>query len=273
MAQFPIITKALARQIEQVDLDYTLSRLGGMQAAAGNPLGVEIRQFGEATAFSIKAWPDFWYGNRVLGLGPTDESYLADIVDFFQAQQLPFRLEIIPGRLNWQLATRLHQAGFVQGSFSAALYGPPQPDLMDPSPQVNVRPVQPDELDLFFDLYQAGFGLPRLNPTEKSTVKAWFERDQASLNFYLATVGNTPAGIAVLYLKEGFGLLADAATLPEFRGQGCQSALIYRRLVDAAQKNCPLLTSFVEFGSTSHHNIERAGLRVAYTKALWWKVE
>jgi hypothetical protein len=76
----------------------------------------------------------------------------------------------------------------------------------------------------------------------------------------------------VLYVKNGFGLLADAATLPEFRGKGCQSALIYRRLVDAVQKNCAILTSFVEFGSASHRNIERAGLRVAYTKALW-KVE
>jgi hypothetical protein len=32
-----------------------------------------------------------------------------------------------------------------------------------------------------------------------------------------------------------------------------------------------LLTTFVEFGPTSHRNLERAGLRVAYTKAMWWR--
>jgi hypothetical protein len=59
MAQFPVITQELAHRIEQVDIDYTLSRLGGMQAAAGNPLAIEIKPFGRATAFLIEAWPIF----------------------------------------------------------------------------------------------------------------------------------------------------------------------------------------------------------------------
>jgi hypothetical protein len=86
-------------------------------------------------------------------------------------------------------------------------------------------------------------------------------------------VAGQPAGVAILYLKDGFGLLADAATLPAFRGQGCQTILLHHRVVEAARQGCELLTSFVEFGSASHRNVERAGLRVAYTKALWWKVE
>jgi hypothetical protein len=41
----------------------------------------------------------------------------------------------------------------------------------------------------------------------------------------------------------------------------------------SAERECDLLTSFVAFGSESHRNLERAGLRLAYTKALWWLVE
>lgn len=270
MAQFPIMTKELARRIEQVDIDYTLSRLGGMQAAAGNPLGIEIEQFGSVTAFLIEAWPDFWYGNRVLGLGPGDENHLDSIVNFFAAQKLPFRFEIIPSRLSWPLAMQLHRLGFCQGGFSAAMYGPPQPYLTQPAPEVSIRQVKPDELELFLDLYQAGFELPGLSRQNKEVVRVWLARDAAYLNLYLATVAGSPAGIAILYLKDDLGLLADAATLPEFRGRGCQTALLQRRVEDAAQQGCQLLTSFVEFGSASHRNVARAGLGVAYTKALWW---
>jgi hypothetical protein len=49
--------------------------------------------------------------------------------------------------------------------------------------------------------------------------------------------------------------------------------MIHHRIAQAEKQNCDLLTSFVEFGSTGHLNLERAGLRVAYTKAMWWKVE
>ncbi|MBI1881965.1 MAG: GNAT family N-acetyltransferase [Chloroflexi bacterium] len=270
MQPFPIITKELAHRIEQVDIDYTHSRLDGMQAAEGNPLGIAIEQFGGATAFLIRAWPDFWYGNRVLGLSQADENELGHSANFFGEQNLPFRIEIIPGQLSWALATRLHRFGFCQGSFSAALCGLPQLDLTQPTPAVSVHEVEPDELGLFLDLYQAGFELPRLSSQDKKVVRLWLERDAAHLNLYLAAVAGSPAGIAILYVKDGLGLLADAAVLPEFRGQGCQTALLRRRIEAAYRKRCELLTSFVEFGSTSHRNVERAGLRVAYTKALWW---
>jgi hypothetical protein len=49
--------------------------------------------------------------------------------------------------------------------------------------------------------------------------------------------------------------------------------MLHHRIAQAEKHNCDLLTSFVEFGSTSHLNLERAGLRVAYTKSMWWKVE
>jgi hypothetical protein len=273
MKLLPLITREFAQKIEQVDLNYTFSRLGGMQAADGNSLQIEIRQFGEATAFLIEAWPDFWYGNRVLGLGPADETHLEAILHFFEERSLPFRFEIIPGRLNWSLATRLHQLGFCQGSFSAAMYGPPQSELLASSPAVQVRAVEANELELFLDLYQDGFGLDRLSRRDKQIVGAWLEREAAYLRLYLATIEDQPAGVAILYLNKEWGLLADAATLPPFRDQGCQTALLHHRIEAAALHGCTLLTSFVEFGSASHRNVARAGLNVAYTKALWWRVE
>ena len=180
----------------------------------------------------------------------------------------------MPGSLNSSLASRLHKLRFAQMGFNTAVYGQP-PLAVKPLPndQIKVREVQPNEVDLFLNLYQDGFGLPRLKGIEREAVISWLQRAKSSLYLCIAHVDDIPAGVGILYTENGVGLLADAATLPEFRGIGCHTAMIHHRISQAEKQNCDLLTSFVEFGSTSHLNLERAGLRVAYTKSMWWKVE
>lgn len=270
----PAMTKQLAQRIEQNDIDYSLSRLEGMQQAEGNPLHIEINRYGNVNAFLIQAWPDFWYGNKVLGLESSSEIYLNEIVELFASHNLSFRFEIMPGNLNSSLASRLHKLRFSQMSFNTAVYGVPSLAVKAASnEQLKVREVQPNEIDLFLDLYQDGFGLPRLNHKEREAVLSWLDRAKSNLYLCIAHIDDIPAGVGILYTENGIGLLADAATLPEFRGHGCHSAMIHYRIAQAEKHNCDLLTSFVEFGSTSHVNLERAGLRVAYTKSMWWRVE
>ena len=270
----PAMTNQLAQRIEQNDIDYSLSRLEGMQQAKDNPLQIEIKRYGNIHAFLIQTWPNFWYGNKVLGLEPSSEMYLDEITKLFDSHNLSFRFEIMPGRLNSSLSSRLHKLGFSQMSFNTAVYGVPSlATKPSPNEQLKIREVQPNEIDLFLDLYQDGFDLPRLNNKEREAVLSWLNRAKSNLYLCLALVDDLPAGVGVLYMENRIGLLADAATLPEFRNRGCHSAMIHHRIAQAEKQNCDLLTSFVEFGSTSHLNLERAGLRVAYTKSIWWKVE
>jgi len=270
----PHLTPALAYVIEHNDIEYTFARLEGMRQAEGNPLRIAIQRFGGATAFRIEAWPEFWYGNRALGLNPNSRDHLDEIVQFFASRQLDFRIELIPGDLDSELARRLHGYGFSQMGFSTAMYGLPKKTQASPITQdITVRAVQPGEIEKFIDLYQTAFGEPELNPTEKQVVRTWLEHESANLNLYMAFIKGQPAAVSVLYTKNGICLLADAATLPEFRGRGCHAAMIQQRITEAARRHCELVTSFVAFGSPSHRNLERLGLRVAYTKALWWKVK
>jgi len=270
----PAMTRQLAQRIEQNDIDYSLSRLEGMQQAKGNPLQIEIKRYGNVNAFLIKGWPNFWYGNKVLGLEPSSETYLEKIVELFGSSRLNFRFEIMPGNLNSSLASRLHKLRFAQMSFNTAVYSIPSLTVRaSTNEQLRVREVQPNEIDLFLDLYQDGFGLPRLIHKEREAVLSWLNRAKSSLYLCIAHVDDIPAGIGILYIENGIGLLADAATLPEFRGKGCHTAMVRHRIAQAEKRKCDLLTSFVEFGSTSHMNLERVGLRVAYTKSMWWRVE
>jgi ribosomal protein S18 acetylase RimI-like enzyme len=61
--------------------------------------------------------------------------------------------------------------------------------------------------------------------------------------------------------------LAGAGTLPEFRNQGLQTALLRQRMNAAAEAGCELAVIVTLGGTTSQRNAERLGFTVAYTKA------
>ncbi len=87
--------------------------------------------------------------------------------------------------------------------------------------------------------------------------------------FFIAEVQNTPAGIGVLYINNGIASLAASATLPEFQRKGCHTALIQKRLETAIESNCHLIVGQAKFGSGSQNNMERAHMKIAYTKSIW----
>lgn len=59
-----------------------------------------------------------------------------------------------------------------------------------------------------------------------------------------------------------------AATLPDFRGRGIQSAFMRQRLRLARLAGCDLAVTLTMPGTTSQRNAERAGFRTAYTKVV-----
>jgi len=90
-----------------------------------------------------------------------------------------------------------------------------------------------------------------------------------SLNF-LAGVDGVPAGGGMGQVMPDAGIAAffGTATLPEFRRRGVQTALINRRLWEAAQAGCEYAVVRAMPGSESQRNMERRGFRVAYTKVV-----
>jgi hypothetical protein len=72
-----------------------------------------------------------------------------------------------------------------------------------------------------------------------------------------------------MYMNNGVASYTFAATLPEFRGRGLQTAFLHKRRYDAARAQCDLIVSQAAYASTSQNNMERAGLRIGYTKAVW----
>ena len=82
-----------------------------------------------------------------------------------------------------------------------------------------------NEFELFAAIYVKGFQLPTfLKSSVAQNNEVLFDNDH--WHFYIANVKDEPAGIGVLFTKDGTSTLAAAATVPNLRNHGIQSALI-----------------------------------------------
>lgn len=137
-----------------------------------------------------------------------------------------------------------------------------------PATAVEVRRVGREDGRRFADLLLEGHGVPPdARAVDAPGITAAASRH--NIAFYIASVGGRDVAAGVLAVHDGIGYLANASTLPTYRRRGCQTALVARRVADAASEGCDLVASMTSFGSASQRTLERPGFRIAYTKTVW----
>jgi hypothetical protein len=92
---------------------------------------------------------------------------------------------------------------------------------------------------------------------------------QPRFRCYLAFVDGQAAELGVLHIANRAGSMANGLTVAPFRGRGCQTALLDRRIRDAALAGCDLLVSQCNPSSDSQRNRLCTGFRIAGSKS-WW---
>ncbi|GGB34118.1 GNAT family N-acetyltransferase [Virgibacillus dakarensis] len=263
----------LARRIEQSEIEALKSRLTAIKEMDGNPMNVEIKEFGNATAFSVKNIPGPSF-NTVKGISGSEEKYLDAILEFYKERGVPARFEITPAHASLELFKALHEKGYFQSGFHTALAGSLSHDVItneETDASISIRKIREHEFETFGDIYTKGFHMPSfLKEHVAQNNKVLYNHD--NWTFYLASYEGEPAGIGVLFEYDGIGTLAASATIPELRNRGVHSALILKRLQQAKQHNCNLIVGQATYGSVSQKNMERAGMRIAYTKSIWAKL-
>ncbi|MFZ7933480.1 GNAT family N-acetyltransferase [Bacillus thuringiensis] len=260
-----VMTLDIATEIENAEIDMLSSRLERLQTISGNPMQVQMKKFGSATAFSSKiiAGPAF---NTVKGI--TNADAIDAIISYYESLQIPCRFEITPAQGTAELFQYLSQKGFYQSSFHTALYSIPRVDPSLLPANISVRQLKENEFHILADIYVRGFNMPSFTKDGvRQNNKILY--DKPGWHFFIAEVQNTPAGIGVLYINNGIASLAASATLPEFQRKGCHTALIQKRIKTAIESNCTLIVGQARFGSGSQNNMERAHMKIAYTKSIW----
>jgi GNAT superfamily N-acetyltransferase len=140
--------------------------------------------------------------------------------------------------------------------------------------ELRLERSDPGELDLWLDVVVSGFAAPDAQgvAAHEQHDRAVLERvirDFASANGverYLARLDGRAVGGGSMRLFEGIAQLCGAATLPDARRRGVQSALLARRLADAGRSGCTLAVMTTQPGSKSQQNAQRQGFELLYSR-------
>ena len=221
--------------------------------------------------------------NKVAGLGfdgvPSPQFFEALERDFAE-RQAPLQFEVSsladPG-----IVRTLTQRGYALVGFENVLglriHAGIADSLDTPDDDIEVGEAAIAESSVWIDTVTTGFlqpdvfdGPPSHESFERELLERIFADMAAAPGFerYLARRGGAIAGGASFRTQDGVAQLNGAATLPQHRRHGVQSALLRYRLMEAARRGCDVAVVTTQPGSKSQENVQRSGFSLLYTRAI-----
>lgn len=208
--------------------------------------------------------------NRVVGLGmfePATPAAVDACIEFYRRADVPrFFVQLCPGArppgiADWLRARGLrHYNNWVRLHRAAA-------DPLDAQPEaVRVAEIGRPDATVAADILGTAFAFP---PPLVEWAAAVVGRP--GWRHYLAYDGERPIATAAMFLSADAAWLGLAATADDARGRGAQTALIVRRIHDAAAAGCRHLVAETAEGTAdtprpSTRNLQRLGFTVAYLR-------
>jgi GNAT superfamily N-acetyltransferase len=274
-------TASLAARIERAECTM-LTELGQAAARRREPGSVFLQGIGGGVATFITLGSPV---NKLAGLGfgevPTARQ-LTHVEEAFASRNAPLQVELASigdpavGKL-------LTQRGYELVGFENVLGLPlDQSALTDTgNPSVTVERAGASDTDAWIDAVATGFlhpdtfdGPPSHESFDREAITNIFADVQAVPSFerFFARREGVVAGGASLRLDQGIAQLAGAATLPEHRRRGVQTALLRYRLREAASRGCDIAIVTTQPGSKSAENVQRFGFAILYVRAILVKM-
>jgi GNAT superfamily N-acetyltransferase len=213
--------------------------------------------------------------NKIVGLGfggvPTDEA-LDEIEQAFAARSTATQVEL-SNLADPAIGAALTSRGYRLVSFENVL-GRSLGDELQAAPQdVEVR--RSDDPATYFEVVIDGFahpdaeGVPSHEEFPRAVIaNAMADMEKAGVTSYLAYRDGVVAGGGSSRIAERVAQLTGAATAPAHRRHGVQTALLSRRLADAAHAGCDIAVVTTQPGSKSQQNVQRRGFHLLYTRAI-----
>lgn len=215
---------------------------------------------------------------KVAGLGfagPLDEAGLAEVERSFAAEGLAVQIELAT-LADPAFARALGERGYVLHGFENVLGRALPAEIAAAPSDVAVSVADPHDVDAWIEVVATGFASPDTQgvPSHESyplEVVAPIMRDFATadgVTVYVAHRGGVAVGGASMRTFEGVAHLCGSATLPAHRRRGVQTALLARRLGDAARAGCDVAVVVTMPGSKSQQNVQRLGFALLYSRAV-----
>lgn len=217
--------------------------------------------------------------NKVAGLGfggSLEERELEEVENAFAKRGAPVQVEV-SSLADPEVVRRLTRRGYTLQGFEN-VSGRALPAGLPAHAQDGLEVTQSplSEIPTWLDVVITAFATADTQgvPSHESYPRDLLEEVMADMataagfSRFLARRDGAPAGGASLRLFEGVATLCGAATLPEHRRRGVQSALLATRLAVAVESGCDVAVVTTQPGSKSQENVQRQGFDLLYTRAI-----
>jgi ribosomal protein S18 acetylase RimI-like enzyme len=266
-------TVDLAARIDHAEARLTASLAGTL---LGDRPGAFVEMLGGGVAAFVEPASPM---NKMIGVGfdvlPADDRLTA-IEKRFATVEAPLQAEVST-LANPEFAAALTRRGYVLRGFENVLGCAIRRSAI----RENVEHIRIDVMgssagEQWLDAAVTGFSHPDEQgvPGEQLPPRDELERllrpflRVDGFRRYGAYIDGALAGVATLRMDEGIAQLAGAATLPQFRRRGVQTALLRHRLAEASQAGCDAAVMTTQPGSKSQENGQRQGFALLYSRAV-----
>jgi GNAT superfamily N-acetyltransferase len=260
-------------ELDRVERRFWREMWDSVPPAVAEEHGIEVRDFGRVQATTARDLSEAPMMNLVLGASEDaerDGAGLAGAIAWTAEQGVSPYVPLSPGLPGAAAAEAwLRENDFEHGYAWMKFVRDPHPPRFPAPEGVELLELTVPDQEPFGMLAATGFGM---YPWAADFFNYLPGRD--GWRCYVAKVGGKAQACAAMLVEEGVAEFGIAATLEEARGRGCQTALLHRRICDAAEAGCHTL--FVETGervadrpSASYRNILKAGFEEAYLRPNW----
>jgi GNAT superfamily N-acetyltransferase len=208
---------------------------------------------------------------QTFGLGLFEEltSESLDVIErFFVDRSAPVVHEVSPFA-GLHALNLLCARNYRPIELSSVLYRQVEAPVGRKPDNIAARVIAPDEMQLWSEISAKGWS--HEHPELRSFLLDFgaISAAREDCPCFLAGVDGRPGAAGVLCLHEGVALFGGAATIPELRRRGLQTALLHERMRYAFDHGCDIAMMVAHPGSDSQRNAERQGFRIAYTRTKW----
>jgi GNAT superfamily N-acetyltransferase len=227
---------------------------------------IAILNIGGGTAYF--GGPDY-PANQIVGLGLYGEisaAALDEVEEFYRSRGVPCAIVVSP-MADPSLLALAAERRYRIAEFNSVLVRRISPDEpWAPPPGIMVEPVTSATTSVWAHALARGFS--EHFPVADNVFIGMPQLPKALA--FLARIGDTVVGGGAgrIIPQARIAALFGAATLPDYRKRGVQTAIIARRLHEAALAGCDFAVVSTQPGSGSQRNMERRGFHLAYTKLV-----
>lgn len=234
--------------------------------------GMASTRIGGGVVLAVRNDPTSYWSKALGFTAPVTGELVASVIDFYRKNDNPLAvLQFAPSSLPADWDEICAQHGLTAGSTWLKLSGPVVPQEAETS--LRIAEVDAAGADEWAAVLARGFGMPEemMVPMARGIV------GRPEWTAFGAYDGDVLVGTAGMRINGSVAAFAGAATLPEHRGKGAQSALLAARIRKAAALGATLLSAETgkpdEGGkNTSLNNMLRAGFEISYERTNWvWR--